>query len=503
MRRAGALGAAAAMLALGIFVERSAGTAQPPRVAVGDLLVGVILGWCGIAAVLQAPRRAAGWLLALSGVLWLVATLQLSHNTALSDVGAQVGLAYRGPLVCAVLLACCSPRSPLTIGTAVFGWVDALVTPVGDSDWAAVALAAAVVASMLLAPRRERRPAPAVLLAVGLAGPALFTIGGQPVDVGNRVLLGADLAIGLCAVTTLMALIAERRSGERMADRLIDLAGAASIDAAIAEALDEPGVRVLAPEVGSEPVAPGRERTPVTSQDGAVVALVEHAIGALADPALRSGVLTAVLLQHDQERRRAELARAAEGIQAAQRRMVLAADGARARLQRRLERDAIPRAERICEHLATTPATVEVAQTLDRAIEQLRVLAAGLHPLALTKGGLRAALIELARGAPLDVHVAAPERRYAQEVELVLYYTCAEALANAIKHAQARSVQIDVADAGTLVRAQVVDDGVGGARLGAGSGLGGLFARTAAVGGRIAVDSPPGAGTRVAITVPT
>ncbi len=78
--------------------------------------------------------------------------------------------------------------------------------------------------------------------------------------------------------------------------------------------------------------------------------------------------------------------------------------------------------------------------------------------------------------------------------ETALFYVCSEALANATKHARASRISIDLRrDRGDLVIA-ISDDGVGGARL-SGFGLRGLADRLAVHGGRLRVDSPPGAGT--------
>jgi signal transduction histidine kinase len=73
---------------------------------------------------------------------------------------------------------------------------------------------------------------------------------------------------------------------------------------------------------------------------------------------------------------------------------------------------------------------------------------------------------------------------------------------NAVKHARASAVQVALTMAPDLVTAQVRDDGIGGATPGGGSGLVGLRDRLAAFGGNLAVDSAPGRGTRVEMTVP-
>ena len=82
-----------------------------------------------------------------------------------------------------------------------------------------------------------------------------------------------------------------------------------------------------------------------------------------------------------------------------------------------------------------------------------------------------------------------------------LWFVCSESLANAAKHAAPDSVVITLGSAGDAARLEVRDDGRGGADPG-GSGLAGLADRVAAVGGRLSVDSPPGAGTRVVALVP-
>jgi signal transduction histidine kinase len=63
-------------------------------------------------------------------------------------------------------------------------------------------------------------------------------------------------------------------------------------------------------------------------------------------------------------------------------------------------------------------------------------------------------------------------------------------------------VTIVVNEEGADLVVSIVDDGIGGARLDGGSGLEGLVDRVEAIGGRLRVESPPGAGTRLTVTVP-
>jgi signal transduction histidine kinase len=129
-------------------------------------------------------------------------------------------------------------------------------------------------------------------------------------------------------------------------------------------------------------------------------------------------------------------------------------------------------------------------------------LARGIHPSALTTGGLGAALAELASRAPVPVGVSVDAGRFPAAVEAAVYFVCAEALTNVAKYACASLVRIELhRDAGRIV-VEIVDDGVGGADPARGSGLRGLADRVEALGGRLSVHSPAGAGTRVVVEIP-
>jgi len=144
-----------------------------------------------------------------------------------------------------------------------------------------------------------------------------------------------------------------------------------------------------------------------------------------------------------------------------------------------------------------------VAAGLDGVLEDLREIARGLHPAILAEGGLRPALKTLARRsavpADLDVQVG---RRLPEPVEVAAYYTVAEALTNAAKHARATTAQIQVTEGDGVLHVRVRDDGRGGADFSHGSGLVGLKDRAEALGGRLDLHSPSGAGTTLQITLP-
>jgi signal transduction histidine kinase len=135
------------------------------------------------------------------------------------------------------------------------------------------------------------------------------------------------------------------------------------------------------------------------------------------------------------------------------------------------------------------------------ALEELRALARGIRPPILTDRGLEPAIQALTARTPLPVTVSVDRDRYRPAVETAAYFTVAEALANAIKHADAKHVDIKItADNGLLV-AEVVDDGSGGADP-AGPGLTGLRQRAEALDGRLSVASPEGGPTTIRAELP-
>src|SRR3954447_4155384 len=197
------------------------------------------------------------------------------------------------------------------------------------------------------------------------------------------------------------------------------------------------------------------------------------------------------------------------------RRIVTAADDAR----RRIERDLHDGAQQsfVCslmtlraaeQRLPGDPAAAAALlrttrEHLERGLADLRDLARGIHPALLADHGVAAALGALAARAtvPVVVHDGL-HGRLAPEIEAALYFCGAEAITNAAKHADATEVVVRVGRGDGDVFVEVVDDGVGGAALGRGSGLRGLVDRTGTVGGDVRVISSPGAGTRVIARVP-
>ena len=144
-----------------------------------------------------------------------------------------------------------------------------------------------------------------------------------------------------------------------------------------------------------------------------------------------------------------------------------------------------------------------VAHGLTNVLEELREMSRGIHPAILTEGGLAPALKTLARRSPVPVALEVRcECRLAPGIEAAAYYTVAEALTNAAKHAGASRVEIDLRVEDGSLHLSIRDDGVGGADPSRGSGLIGLRDRVEALGGTIEFDSPTGLGTRLDAEIP-
>ena len=256
---------------------------------------------------------------------------------------------------------------------------------------------------------------------------------------------------------------------------------------------------------------PGRSVTTVgTDDDPRAIALV-HDAALLDDRELLDGVSGLVLAGRRHEQLRSDLDEAVRGLEDSRRRVAEAADLERARIQRDLHDGAQQRliALRIRltlaeDKLATDPrGGIEDVRALgfeaDRALEELRSFAHDVYPPTLIDFGVRDALRFLAAEAPISVEVSARGvTRHPVEMESALYFTCAEAVQNAIKHAAGAAVVITLMQTPTRFHFEIRDDGPGfgpGARTG--RGLQNMRDRIEAVEGTLTVDSAPGHGTRV------
>jgi len=136
-----------------------------------------------------------------------------------------------------------------------------------------------------------------------------------------------------------------------------------------------------------------------------------------------------------------------------------------------------------------------------RAVAELRELARGIHPAALTQDGLEAALGLLADRSAIPVRLdLAVTGSCGSEAEATAYFVVSEGITNAARHSGATHVTVRAARGDATLDLEVIDDGAGGARPL--RGLVGLADRVAAAGGRFHVDSPVGRGTRLHAVIP-
>jgi signal transduction histidine kinase len=178
-------------------------------------------------------------------------------------------------------------------------------------------------------------------------------------------------------------------------------------------------------------------------------------------------------------------------------------DGAQTRLValgmnlRALER-MLPASPEAARALAT-----EAIETSARALSDLRLLVRGIYPPVLADRGLGHAVRALAldTALPVELDIDLPGR-LAAPVESACYFAVAEVFANAVKHSAARRIHLRIEHADDLLRIEVSDDGVGGADPAHGTGLSGVERRLGTFDGILAVSSPPGGPTMIAMEVP-
>jgi signal transduction histidine kinase len=251
----------------------------------------------------------------------------------------------------------------------------------------------------------------------------------------------------------------------------------------------------------------------VVERDGEPVAALVHDPAVLEDPSLSEAVREATALLFANSRLEAELATQLAELRASRGRIVQARDQQRRRLARLLQDGAERRLVEVGAAVARARASatpdvgdLDLLDVLGRELELARVelgaLARGIHPRALTEKGLAAALSALVDRTSIPIELIAPAERMPAPIEAAAYFVCSEAFTNVTKYAHASHVRCEVRRRDDRVAVAVVDDGVGGADPGAGSGLRGLADRIDALGGRFTVTSPAGKGTTISAELP-
>lgn len=203
-------------------------------------------------------------------------------------------------------------------------------------------------------------------------------------------------------------------------------------------------------------------------------------------------------------------------VAASRARVVATAD----RVRRRIERDlhdgpqqrliAVQMELRSAQRLVPADSSA-LRERLSSAVEglnevgmELQELSRGLHPAALSRGGLVLALGVLARRSVVPVELNVQIDRYLPDwIEIAVFYVVSEALSNAAKHARASMVHVRLEDVGPAgIELSITDDGEGGADPALGSGLIGIKDRVESFGGNLRIESAAGAGTVLHVHFP-
>lgn len=273
--------------------------------------------------------------------------------------------------------------------------------------------------------------------------------------------------------------------------------------------VDGDGLPVELPQPGSE-----RSAT-VVEREGEPIAALVHDASLGENSELVESVCAAAALTLENERLRAELLARLGELQASRVRLVEATEAERRRIERDLHDGTQQRLVSLAMTLglaeskltkdprAVGPVLAEAREALTQALEELRELSQGIHPGILVERGLAAALDDLARRAALPTRIALSiEGAVPDQVAAAAYFVASEALTNAAKHSHASNVRLTAAVDGETLVVEIVDDGIGGAGPGGGSGLRGLADRVEALGGRLTVSSPLGRGTTLRAELP-
>lgn len=242
----------------------------------------------------------------------------------------------------------------------------------------------------------------------------------------------------------------------------------------------------------------------------------------IADKSLVSAVSAQLGLAMDKQRLVVELRSAvqqlrvtAEELQTSRRRIVVAADTERRRIAQDLHDGAqqrivlvgidVQRMARQADDAAYVRAEAAmIAERCGSLLDELRALVEGLMPSRLMDHGLEAAVTALADRIriPVRVEVPAPLGRLAAEVESAGYFVIAEALTNAVKHAGASEIVVDLTVRDGRLQITVSDDGKGPAGAVPGFGMRSLRDRVETLGGTIALEPGAAGGATLRAQVP-
>jgi signal transduction histidine kinase len=534
-----------ALVLLGFSAEWVLYGPDAPRIGHRDdlslALIDLVTGWtvagAGVVAWVWRPASRIGPLLVASGAAWFLYNFTAADAAILAALAVWLEQLYRAPLLHAVLtFPSGRVASPAERAAVVVAWGVSLVPALWEDPIVSLALGVALGGWCLLGVHRAHRSAgdgPRVRLAAGamlgvaFALPAVWgALGRGPLDASGA--LAYQAAYVGTALLLAAALLRRNRTAARLTQVVVELGHGPepSLRATLAQLLSDPTLTVgtwdtergtyvdgQGRAVDTQP-PPGRAVTLVPGGTGGGAILV-HDPDLLGDAALTSALAAAAALQATRERLRLELQAQVNAVARSRDRLLVAAAQERIRLSDQLEHGAARTIRELREPLraivssahragkeGTAEATSEAEIQVARTLVELSSLARGLRPQTLTAVGLRGAIAEVASWSTAEVHMDIATEGLPQEVEDEAWFVCAEALANAERHARATRIAVRICDEDGWLAVEVEDDGVGGADAALGSGLQGLRRRIEAAGGTLAILSPPLGGTRVLARLP-
>jgi signal transduction histidine kinase len=519
----------------------------------------------GLLAWWRRPGNRLGPLLLFGGAAWLLGSLQNTGVPTLIGVGlifASVPLA----VVVHLVHACPSGRlrnraARWTVGAAYFValvlqaplWAftpqpppfDAvLISPRPDlaldwyhvQQWCGAAVVAVSVWQLVRRLRdydRSQRRLLAPLFAYTLVALLSIPIGSnflQP-EIGIKRTIALQV-VTLAGVTLGFALVVLRGGFARTRELGAFVTSVTSADGpheglqdAVARTLGDPFATVLrwSPDRGTYVDGMDAPADVATTDHVATVPIELGArhLGTLVydaqltvDPALPTAVARVVAIALDRERLAQQAAAGERALQEASLRLLGESDRTRRRIAQDLH-DGVQvslvtlsmQAHRIAEEaegLAVGELAEQLALDVDRAAGSLRALVQGVMPPQLVERGLAAAVQELVYNVPLRVRLDIDEALadLPAPVESTAYFVVAEALTNAVKHADADKVEVSLELAEGALHISICDDGRGGAHSnGTGLGLPGMRDRLQMLGGTLQLTSGP-EGTRLDARLP-
>jgi signal transduction histidine kinase len=378
--------------------------------------------------------------------------------------------------------------------------------------------------------RRTLTPALASAGALAVAEAVEYQIGWNVKVAGTAVSvfyvsLVAVCVVALSMVAGLVRLRSTRSSVVNLVGELADGAPPPQLESALRRALQDPSLILLPWSTGhdsylnaeGEPTelpttGAHRSITLIGRVDAPVAALI-HDAALHEDAGMIDALLAAVRLTVDNDRLQSQIKAHLAEVEQSRARILAATDAERRRIERDLHDGAQQRlvALGLALRLAEKEAEGSHREFLDQAatelyaaIADLRDLAHGIHPSVLADSGLPVALASIAdrSAVPTALQAEIPHEP-TPSVAAAAYFTVAEALTNAAKHAQASHARVCAKQSDGILHLTITDDGVGGLDPARGTGWRGIMDRVEAVGGTMRFESPTdGAGTRIDVELP-